>query len=174
MSYFSKDLTRGKLVVLYFLHKTGLALSEEQLMRIVIENNWLDYFSMQIALSEMHENDLIMTKHGKTNEYIVLTEKGKTSVSSFFARLPQSLRDEIDQYASENRRAMQEYAQYTAVYQLLEDGCYQVELKILEQEIVIYALSLRIASRESAQTLCNRWEATAQEVYTNTLQLLTT
>lgn len=173
MSFFSTDLTKGKLILLYFLNETGFALSEEQLFRIVNKQGWLDYFSFQQAMSQMRDAAFIAFEEGRQGDLISITELGKETIQAFAVRLPASLRAEIDDYVLQNVKMLREEAQFSASFERIAEEEYRVRLQIFEQDLMIYESTMLVYAQEAAQTLCERWAQKGGEVYAKTLEILT-
>lgn len=172
MGYFSSESTRDKLLLLYFLNSTGFELTREHISRIALENGWLDYFSLQLAFGELCEQGLINCASKNHGLCVSIAPNGVKALDEFSARLPKSLRNDIDQYTEKNSQTMRNSEQHISVITNVGDGTYMVRLKIIEGERVIFDLELPATNHETALTLCSRWEDRAQDVYSSTFSTL--
>lgn len=173
MSYFSSDLVRGKLLLLYFLDQAKLIWTEYQLFRACSENDWLDYFSFFTILGDLHENRLIDRVQTKKGHCIELNEEGKKTLEAFEVRLPESIRSEIDDYIRKNKKRFLIEAQYKADYRQADGEVYLVTMQILELDEPIYTCSINVHTKVAAQTLCHRWSERADQIYREMLAILT-
>lgn len=172
MVFFSSDLTRDKLILLYFLKATNFETSQEGLLRMMIDKEWQDYFTFSQSFSELLERGFIQENRRKSGTYYSISPTGRQAIESFSARLPQSLRNQIDIYAQSNRKRILKDLQYNATFEQLDSCEYMTHFTIYEEDRLLLSLSLNVVSKETAQTLCNRWESNAQDVYTNILSIL--
>ncbi len=163
MAYFSTDLTKSKLVLLYFLQTSGFVLHEESLLRIMLDNGWADYFGYAQSIAELLEGNLLAKDDA--SGAIGLTEAGRDALAAFEARLPQSSREAIDAFCERNRRRLRRDAQHEASYERVADDEYVATLRILEGDRAVLSLALSLVSREAAQSVCARWATAAEEVY---------
>ena len=174
MSYFSSDLVKGKLLLLYFLEQTKLTWTEDQLFRVCSENDWLDYFSFCTLLGDLHEHHLIDRIQMKKGHCIELNQEGKKTLDAFEVRLPESFRLEMDRYIQKNKKRFLTEAQYKANYKKAEGEAYFVTMQIIELNEPIYTCTIHVHTKAAAQTLCQRWSDQADQIYRETLVLLTT
>ena len=56
----SEALAENKLVLLYMLSETDIPLSKNQITQVVLENNLMNYFSMQQLLAELVQSGLVV------------------------------------------------------------------------------------------------------------------
>ena len=173
MSFFVSDITRGKLILLYFFNATNFELTNDQISRITIENDWCGYFELQQSLAELTENGLLALVKRPSGECYGISEAGRHALCEFSARLPQSVRDGIDAYVKESRDALNRKAQHTAAYTRVSANEYIVRLKIIEGPLALMTMTLNVVSKDIAQRLCENWETRAQDVYLQTLGSLT-
>lgn len=173
MSFFASDLKRDKLVLLYFLNATNFELTNEQITRIAIENDWCSYFDLQQSLAELSGSGLLALVKRPAGECYCISEAGRHTLAEFSARLPQSLRDGIDDYIRESRSALKEKSQHMASFSRVGQSEYIVRLKIVEGPIALMTMTLNVVSKEIAAKVCENWEKRAQDVYAHTLNTLT-
>ena len=96
-----------------------------------------------------------------------ITVAGRECLSQFYTRIPASLRDNIAQFAGENKLQFKRNQEYIAKSFKNEDGSYTVDLKILEPLTTesIFTLSLKTDTRHNATVACKKWRELAANIY---------
>ena len=96
-----------------------------------------------------------------------ITVAGRECLSQFYTRIPASLRDNITQFAQENKMQFKRNQEYIAKSFKNEDGSYTVDLKILEPLTTesIFTLSIKTDTRHNATVACKKWRELAANVY---------
>lgn len=172
MSFFSESITRDKLILLYFLDSTGFELTNSQISRIASENEWDDYFSFQQSISDLAQVKLINEIPREIGTYYSISMAGKETLKQFIARLPQSIRSEIDQYSSTHRERISKSIQHVAAVERIKTDEYIASLSLVEESSILFELRINLPSIEAATTICNRWGDKAQDIYQSVLAVL--
>lgn len=172
MDFFSMDITCGKLILLYFLKKTDSVLSEEQIMRVILDQEWMDYFSFCQAAGDLKDGGLISIDNATSEDILIVRKEGEEALETFMSRIPESIREQIDDFANKNRQLLNE-SKYLATYEWIEKDTFMVSLQIFDQNKLIYHAKVRVSSREDAQKICEQWPKQADAVYYSTISLLT-
>ena len=96
-----------------------------------------------------------------------ITVAGRECLSQFYTRIPASLRDEISQFAQENKMQYKRNQEYIAKSYKNEDGSYTVDLNILEPLTTdsFFSLKLKTDTRHNATVACKKWRELAANVY---------
>lgn len=91
-----------KLVILFVFDKMAIPLAETTLLDICSsDNNWLSYMECKQYLAELLDTNLVYRV--PKSEMLNITQDGVSCLSLFFTKIPSSIRDEIVEYARENR-----------------------------------------------------------------------
>ena len=77
------------------------------------------------------------------------------------------MRDNIAQFAAENKMQFKRNQEYVAKSYKNEDGSYTVDLKILEPLTTesIFRLSIKTDTRHNASVACKKWRELAANIY---------
>ncbi len=75
-----KAIAQNKLLILYLLKTIGMQLSELQILRIVSENGWLNYFDLKECMFELIESRLIEQRETPGGVFYAITEQGCSTV----------------------------------------------------------------------------------------------
>lgn len=172
MTYFSHEVTRDKLCVLFLLKELGIELTRTQLSDLIVTNNWIKYFDLQTCLTELEEDGFIAAIPRPFGQGYRLTERSDEVLVMFSAQLPVSFRDELSSYAERNREELRRETQFAASYTRTQSGGYTVNLKVMETSAILLELNLLVPDRDSAKLICDNWEVKAESVYTFALSKL--
>ena len=99
------DAVTNKLILLFVMDKVEMPLTENSIIEIcAVKNNWINYMDCLDLLYQLSEAKLIYKTQCKEGEMrYTLTFEGRDCLSYFYKRIPNSLRDEITEYAKNNR-----------------------------------------------------------------------
>ena len=148
------DATTNKLILLYIFDQMETPLSEETLIEICNENDWLSYMDCKQAISELINSSFI-------------TNDGSSCLIHFPNKIPLSIRESIKEEVSKNRINYRKRQEYFSDYFKNDDGTYTVILKILpstEQQPLL-ELKLNIPSRITAKWIYKNWKDKAAVIY---------
>ena len=98
-----------------------LPLTNGQITNIFIENDILDYFSLQEYLHQLNEAELIMMKPKNNLDLYSLSDKGKLALNYFNNRIDSDKKDSLDLFVLENKE------------NILRDREVKTEVKISEK-----------------------------------------
>ncbi len=153
-----------KLVILYALSRLG-PVTNMQLLRFMVELDLMNYFALQLNLSELQEQEQILEKPSPLGTLLTVGEKGEYTLTAFAHRLPGSTKDVIDTscalWQSRFRREQQTLAESFT----LSDGRMCIRLRLLEGERALIDLMLTLDSSSAVPQLAERWGRAAQAVY---------
>lgn len=163
-----EPIAQNKLLILYLLNSIDIQLSELQILRIVTEKGWLNYFDMKECVFELIESRLIEQHETPNGNFYVISELGKTTLFYLKKELRNSQRKAIDEYCKENRDDLRLETELYADYIKIDEGEYKVMLKVLENQIPVFELTLVTYSKSSAQDFIEKWKSVAPAIYKST------
>ncbi len=97
----SSELAENKLLMLYVLKSIKNPISNTQLTEIILENNFINYFTFQQYLSELEESKFVEYHDVNDKKLLILTEKGDNVLSLFKDRISPSKMSTINDYIKE-------------------------------------------------------------------------
>ena len=95
------ELAENKLLLLHILKELNRPISNTQLTEIVLENNLINYFTLQQYISELDSSEFIRYEDINEKKLIVLTKKGENVLSFFKDRISPSKISIINNYINE-------------------------------------------------------------------------
>jgi len=162
------NIAENKLIILYMLYKFRAPLSFEFMYDYISENDWINYFDMSQLLIDLEE-DRYLKKDGELYD---ITITGVDVLDTFRKRIPFSIRQSIESYASRSRTAMIEEMQITADYVQDSANEFPVTLEIYENKIKVFSMKITATSSHEAEQLCMAFRQKANLIYSNTLSML--
>lgn len=155
----------NKLIVLYILDKIEIPLTNTQLTNIVLENNIINYFSLQECLSEMETSDLVRLEESQDKITYQLTESGLRTVTMFQDKILKSVRTTIADYIAKNKDRIKKESEIFADFHKSNENEYIVNLKVIENDIVLIDLKLNVVSSKQAKQICEKWKSSSGKIY---------
>lgn len=163
-----EPIAQNKLLILYLLNSINIQLSELQILRIVTEKGWLNYFDMKECMFELSESRLIDLRETPNGNFYVISKLGKSTLSYLEKELRSSVRKEIYEYCDENREDLRLETELYADYIKIDEDEYKVMLKVLENQVPVFEINLVTYSKSSAQEFINKWRKVAPTIYKST------
>lgn len=172
MAFFSHAVTRDKLSILYMLRALGIEITRQQWINIMVGNEWINYFDLLSALTELEEDGYLATIPRPFGHGYRLTERATEALDMFYKELPLSLRTAFDQYADTHREELRRETQFQAISRPLSSGGFLVTLRVVEQASTLLEVKIKAPTNESANAACAAWEARSEQIYLYVLNTL--
>lgn len=168
----SAELAENKLLVLYVIKSLRQAISKTQLTEIILENNFINYFTLQQYISELEMAKFVEYIEKNDKKLITITTKGENVLSIFNDRISPIKRDIIDNYISKTIDNIKKELTIHSDYTIEKNNSFIVDLKALEDETLLIDLKISVPTKKQATSLCNRWKENPSDIYTKIVQVL--
>ena len=168
----SAELAENKLLVLYVIKSLRQAISKTQLTEIILENNFINYFTLQQYISELETAKFVEYIEKNDKKLITITDKGENVLSIFNDRISPIKRDIIDNYISKTIDNIKKELTIHSDYTIEKNNSFIVDLKALEDESLLIDLKISVPTKKQATSLCNRWKENPSDIYTKIVQVL--
>ncbi|MBU5590610.1 DUF4364 family protein [Clostridium sp. MSJ-4] len=166
------ELAENKLMVLYILKSIKMPISNSQLTEIILENGFINYFTLQQYVSELISSSFIRYDRKNEKKVLVLSDKGEKVLSMFKDRISASKIEAIDSYIKERIDTIKKELTLTANYTIDDNDNFMVNLKAIENDTLLMDLKINVASNKQAISLCDKWKSNSSEIYNKIMQLL--
>lgn len=166
------ELAENKLLLLFILSEIKLPISNNQLTEIVLENNFINYFTFQQYLSDLHSAELIDYIEAEGKERITVSKKGLNVLSLFQNRISKEKLSVIHTYLSEKKIKIKNEITISADYTIEKKDNFIVSLKATEDEVILIDLKVNVPTKKQATNLCSKWKANSSILYNEIIQLL--
>ena len=168
----SAELAENKLLVLYVIKSLRQAISKTQLTEIILENNFINYFTLQQYISVLETAKFVEYIEKNDKKLITITTKGENVLSIFNDRISPIKRDIIDNYISKTIDSIKKELTIHSDYTIEKNNSFIVDLKALEDETLLIDLKISVPTKKQATSLCNRWKENPSDIYTKIVQVL--
>jgi len=166
------NLAENKLLVLYIFSKLNFPISNIQVTQIVLENNFINYFTLQQYILELVSSDFLNYTKETEKQRLFISNQGNRVLSLFQNRLSSNKKDILDDYLKKQTENIKKEIEVTAEYTLGKSDSFVVDLMVSENEIIIINLKLSVASNKQAKFLCAKWKENSSELYNKIINLL--
>lgn len=164
------ELAENKLLLLYIFCKINMPISNSSITQIVLENNLINYFSLQQFLSELIDSSLINDNKKNNQHMLSITPKGRDALEFFNSRIPEKKREIIDAYLKKNMAGIKNEVEISADYEQNSDK-YTVVLKLQNEGEALIDIKLSVDSSERAKHICGLWKQNPEAFYEKILGL---
>ena len=161
----SSELAENKLLMLYVLKAIKEPISNTQLTEIILENNFINYFTFQQYLSELEEAKFVEYHKANDKNLLILTKHSDTVLSLFKSRLSPAKIAIIDQYIKNKIESIKKELTIHADYTLGDNDSFIVDLKAVENQALLMELKLSVPSKNQAVAICNKWKDNPSDIY---------
>ena len=166
---------KNKLLILYFIDKIDLPLSRGQITDFMIDEGFMDYYTLQQELADMVErNYLEQITENNTTRYN-LSDDGLQTLEYFEKHITPSIRNRVNKYINENHKQLKRTFENTATFfPNAENDEFVVKCGVYEENRALMELSISVDTREQARTIQNNWKANAKILYGDIIRVLVT
>jgi predicted transcriptional regulator len=168
----TSDLAENKLLLLYIFDKIKLPISNIQITQIVLENNFINYFTLHQYVSELISSNFLQYTAEESKHRLVITDRGSKVLSMFSERLPKNKIEILDQYLKKHMEKIKKEVTITADYTIEGDNNFIVNLKATENNNILVDLKINVPSNKQARELCSKWKNNSAEIYNKIMRLL--
>lgn len=158
-------LTLYKLIVLYMLERVDFPLTKAQVGDFILEKEYTTFLTLQQAISELIDADMIKAKSIRNRTHLEITDEGRETLEFFSNRISTQIKEEINAYFVENKFQLKNEVSIISNYYKSTSGEYEANLIIKEKKINLVNLTMSVPTEEMAASICEKWEAASQEVY---------
>lgn len=167
-----QTVAQNKLLLLYLLKRSSVALSELQIVRIMSELDLMRYFDIKENLLEMEQNGDITPRPAAQTAVYGVTEKGDHMLAALMSDLRTSYREAIDDYLLANKAALEKESQFVGEYMRLGENEYRVVLKVLEEHRTTFEVDVIVYTKDDAKRMVERWSENAVSIYKSVISQL--
>ncbi|MBC8591297.1 DUF4364 family protein [Wansuia hejianensis] len=167
----TEELAQNKLLLLYTIKMSPSSFTKEQLVEHLLEKDYLNYFSIQQYLSELIEGKFIQLLDEEQGKRYNILEKGKLTLDYFSSKIPEKIKEELEKDFNAYKSDLIKETQVVAEYFEKENNQYMVNLKLVENEEVLFSLYLNVASIEQAKMICTSWKEKTDSIYLDVINM---
>ncbi|MDP4091288.1 MAG: DUF4364 family protein [Bacillota bacterium] len=166
------QLAESKLILLYILDRINIPVPRNQVTEIVLENNLVNYFSLQQYISELNSANFIESINRNEKKSLCITDKGRKVLSMFCSRISEDIINKVDSYIKEEIDSIKKEISLHADYTIENNDMFIVNLRAQENDITLIDIKVNVPSKKHAIDLCQNWKSNSSRIYNDILKTL--
>ena len=147
------------------LQKVDFPLTNSQISEFVLDKEYTNYFTLQQALSEMENANLIRLEKEHSRTFYHLTEEGAATIQYFKNDISPAIQTDIHTFLKKKKYELKNEVSVKADFYQSTSGEYNVRCQVIERGAPLIDLTIAVPSQGEAETIANNWAKKNQEVY---------
>ena len=168
----NETLAENKILILYLLSIIGRPINNNELYRLVLSVQDMNYFYYQQFLLDLEENNYIVNYPKEDDSVYEITENGKSTLDLTLDMLPGIIKVKVNETIKGELREIRDESAVRAEFIPLSETEFIVKCKIIENNVMIFEIQAFATSREQAINIVKNWEQNAGTIYPSVLQML--
>jgi hypothetical protein len=154
------------------LEQVNFPLTRVQIFDFILAKGYTTFFTLQQAIADLIDAELILAKSTRNSTQLHITEKGQETLSYFGNRISDDIKSEIKEYFSINGMDMRNEVSTKADYYKDTNGGFTASLSIKDKQEILIELSISVPTEEAAVGICNNWQKKNQDIYAYVMKQL--
>jgi predicted transcriptional regulator len=167
------ELAEKKLILLYIIEKIDMPISNLHMTKIILENNYMNYFLMQQFLNELCESNLLSAETIDNKTSYLITGYGRQTLEYFLKLIPKGIKNRIDNTISSIRKNVRNETLITADFIPESENEYIASCSVHEDNFSLIDLQITVGTRNDARIICDNWKSHTQAIYAEIIEILT-
>lgn len=160
-----EPLTLYKLIVLYMLRQVDFPLTKNQIAEFILEKEYTNYMTLQQAISELIDANMLSAKSIGNRTHLVISEEGSTTLQYFENRISDAIKQDIATYFAAHKFSLRNETSVLADYYKSTSGEFDADLIVKEKDIELIHLKLSVPTKEMAASICDNWQKKHETIY---------
>lgn len=161
----SESFTLYKLIILYMLQKVDFPLTNGQISEFILDKGYTNYFTLQQAISEMVDTNLLQEEVIHSRTLYHLTEEGTETIRYFKNKISPEIQNDIDTFFHEKKYDLKNEVSVKADYYRNTNHDWSVRCQVIENNAPLIDLTLTVPGEEEAEAIAANWRKKNQEIY---------
>lgn len=154
------------------LEKLDFPLTNGQISEFILDKGYTSYFTLQQAISEMVEANLIHEEVAHSRTLYHLTEEGLETIQYFKSKISSAIQEDVDAFIAEKHYELKDEVSVKADYYKNTNGEFSIRCQIIENASPLIDLTLTVPTEDEAASVANNWKRKHQEIYAMIMQNL--
>ena len=170
--YNDNSLAENKVLILYTLNKINRDYTDNDLFKIILAVNDINYFYFRDILMDLVSSKLVATYTKENQTFYEITTEGKNSLELTIDVLPGILKLKADNVFKNEIVKIVNEDSISAEYIPEDENNYTVKCKIIENNKKIFEIQTFAGSNDQAKKIADNWREHAKEIYPKIMDLL--
>lgn len=159
-------------MILYMLEHVNFPLTNSQLTDFFLEHEYTTYFTLQQALNQLLEADLIKMESTHNSSRYEITKEGEDTLSFFGNNISTAIVEDIDSYLKENKFRLRSEVGVVADFYKSTNQDYVVHCEVREGKSILIGLDVSVPDKDQAEMMASHWKDRSQEIYSYVMKTL--
>ena len=159
---------KNRLAVLFVLKTSPTRLSEQQITQVSCDLNLMEMIDVKLTITELAENGLADVRESINGNFYSISKTGENTMEFYEKELNWSTREKIREYMKKNGSELELEARLFAEYFRITDNKYRVNMRIMDEEVTMFEVTLLASSKMEAAKMAEGWKRNAMKVYAAT------
>lgn len=169
----NRELAQNKLILLYIIDRINTPISNLQIVKLILENKFMNYFLIQQYLNDLCDSNLLISQIIEGKTYYSITKSGAKTLEYFLNHIPSGIKKRIDETISSIRKNIKNETQITADFLPESENEFSVRCKVREDNFSLIDIQVTVGTRADAHAICENWKTHSQDIYPEILEILT-
>ena len=161
----TEQQTLYKLIVLYMLSKIDFSMTYSQISDFVLGRGYTDGFTLQAAITDLEDDELIHAETLQNIRYFTITPEGESTIGYFVNMVSPAIREDIVSYLKEHRLQLRNETSVLSDYYRSTSGEYEVRCRVREKNTDLIELKLSVPDEQQAKAISLQWKRKCQDIY---------
>jgi predicted transcriptional regulator len=166
-------IAQDKLKLLYMLNYINIPLTNIELTNYILDHNIMDYFTLQQLLGDLCDAKFLVLNSKNGNEYYSISEAGIATLEMFEDKLPDYFTKEVETNFLFLKKQIKRQRELLGHYYKRKEDEYIVTLQVMENESIIFSLSINVPTEDLAKNICKKWDSNPEEIFGSIITTLT-
>lgn len=165
----TEELAQNKLLLLYLIKTSEKKLDKNEITEFMLEKDYMNYFLVQQYLSELVNSNLVLIDDKKYKT----TEEGRVTLSYFKDRVNKDFKESVRAKFTKSEIELKRETEVFSEFYKKENEQFVVNLKLVEQEDILFSLYLDVANEKLAESVAKNWDENTDQIYLDIIKILT-
>ena len=162
-----------KIMLLYLINKMDIPLSNSQITQFALEENYMNFYSVQQYLKEMVDIDYLDFSTDNNTTRYTITGEGLKALDALADHVPSLHKNRISKYVAQNRKEVMKGFETTANHFYDHDtGEYIVKCGVYDYDTLLMEINLSVVNKEQALLICNNWKGNVGSLHAQIINIL--
>lgn len=160
-----EPMTLYKLIILYMLDRATLPLTRAQIDDFILEKEYTNYLTLQQAIAELCEIQMISAQTFHNRTQLILTDEGRSTIQFFDKQISDTIKQEINDYLKEHAIELRNEVSVTGQYHKVSSKSYETILRATERGELLMELKINVPDEKTATAICEQWQKKNEDIY---------
>lgn len=147
------------------LNRVEFPLTKNQIGDFILEKEYTTFLTLQQAISELIETNMIIAKTIGNRTHLAICEEGQNVLQYFGNRISDAIKAEVCDYLKEHKLSLRNENTIQAQYYKSTSGEYDVVMMVKEKELELINLKISVPTEDIAISICDNWQIKYQTIY---------